>query len=81
MDEMAGNSLEVTNGKKKFLCMSTRGMNPLRRILRSLTVAYNSLTEDQKRFIEQYAEIVHSDLTYIERVGGGSARCMLSELF
>ena len=44
--------------------------------------AFNALTEDQKNQLSiYYKEIIHSDLTTIEKYGGGSARCMLNELF
>lgn len=32
-------------------------------------------------WMKQYAHIVSADLTTIENVGGGSARCMVAELF
>ncbi|HAI81118.1 MAG TPA: amidinotransferase, partial [Chryseobacterium sp.] len=31
--------------------------------------------------IEKYCEIIYSDLNTIETNGGGSARCMLAEVF
>ncbi len=35
----------------------------------------------QKRFIEKYYDIVDIDIPTIEKIGGGSVRCMLLELF
>ena len=35
----------------------------------------------QKRFIEKYYDIVDINITTIEKIGGGSVRCMLLELF
>ena len=35
----------------------------------------------QKRFIEKYYDIVDINIPTIERIGGGSVRCMLLELF
>ncbi len=43
--------------------------------------AFNSLTKDQLNFIEKYHSIIHSDLKTIETLGGGSARCMLAEIY
>ena len=43
--------------------------------------AYNSLTQDQINRIEKYGPIIHSPLPTIETCGGGSARCMMAEVF
>ena len=45
------------------------------------SAAYNSLNEIQKKNILYYNEIIHSDLSTIETLGGGSARCMIAENF
>ena len=45
------------------------------------TSAYNCLESDQKEMIETHHSILHSDLTTIETLGGGSARCMLAEIY
>lgn len=68
MNAFAGNMLQVENDKgKTFLVMSSQ--------------AYNSLTTKQITEIEQYTEILHSPLYTIEKYGGGSARCMMAEVF
>lgn len=68
MHQFAGNMLQVKNKEgKTFLVMSK--------------AAYDSLTSGQIQAIEQYSEIIYSDLSTIEENGGGSARCMLAELF
>lgn len=68
MQQFAGNMLQVENNEgKKFLVMSQS--------------AYHSLTEEQIKQIEKYSEIIYSDLATIETNGGGSARCMLAEVF
>ena len=68
MQNFAGNMLQVNNQKgEKFLVMSE--------------TAYRSLTEEQIQRIEKYNEIIYSDLNVIETNGGGSARCMLAEIF
>lgn len=64
----AGNMLEVTNTEgKPLLVMSTS--------------AFEALTKQQIERIEKYSEIVHSSLDTIEACGGGSARCMMAEVF
>ena len=68
MQQFAGNMLQVQNAEgKKFLVMSQS--------------AYQSLTQEQISNIEKYSEIIYSDLETIETNGGGSARCMLAEVF
>ena len=67
--DFCGNSLEARNDSNEyFLIMSSR--------------AFNALNGDQKEKLSKYyKKIIHSDLTTIEEYGGGSARCMLNELF
>lgn len=68
MQNFAGNMLQVQNNSgQKFLVMSES--------------AYKSLNRDQVSAIEKYCEIIYSDLEVIETNGGGSARCMLAEVF
>lgn len=68
MQRFAGNMLQVNNKEgQKFLVMSE--------------TAYQSLSPDQIFAIEKYCEIIYSDLNTIEVNGGGSARCMLAEVF
>lgn len=68
MNNFAGNMLQVSNeGGKKFLVMSS--------------AAYNSLTQKQISDINNYNEIIHIPLNTIEFNGGGSARCMIAEIF
>ncbi len=43
--------------------------------------AENTFTTDQKNVIKRYSKIVSSPLQTIEQAGGGSARCMLAEIF
>ncbi|SEH56619.1 citrulline utilization hydrolase CtlX [Epilithonimonas hominis] len=68
MQNFAGNMLQVQNKSgEKFLVMSQS--------------AYKSLNRDQVSAIEKYCEIIYSNLEVIETNGGGSARCMLAEIF
>ncbi|MDO4770298.1 citrulline utilization hydrolase CtlX [Porphyromonas sp.] len=43
--------------------------------------AYDSLTQDQIRQIESHARILAPSLLTIETLGGGSARCMMGEIY
>lgn len=68
MQNFAGNMLQLQNQSgEKFLVMSQS--------------AYKSLNPEQISAIEKYCEIIYSDLEVIETNGGGSARCMLAEVF
>jgi len=68
MNNFAGNMLQV-KGKddKRYLVMSNS--------------AHQSLTKAQIQKIEQHCEIISSSLDTIEACGGGSARCMMAEVF
>ena len=68
MHQFAGNMLQLKgSNNKKYLVMSE--------------TAHKSLTVTQIRSIEKYCEILSSDLNTIETCGGGSARCMMAEVF
>jgi len=46
------------------------------------STAYEALNQTQlDKLLSSYKEIIHSDIPTIEKYGGGSARCMLTELF
>lgn len=68
MHHFAGNMLQVIGkDEKRFMVMSS--------------AAYNSLRKDQIIAIEKHCAIIHSSLDTIETCGGGSARCMMAEVF
>ena len=68
MNQFAGNMLQVENKTgQRYLVMSSQ--------------AYNALTSRQIQELESFNPIIHSDLTTIETNGGGSARCMMAEVF
>lgn len=68
VNNFAGNMLQVVGAdEKQYLVMSS--------------AAYNSLSKDQVSKIERHCDILHSNLETIERLGGGSARCMMAEVF
>lgn len=63
-----GNILEVRNRKNQsFIVMSE--------------TARKGFSRDQLEFLSRYGEILSFDLSCIETVGGGSARCMMAEIF
>ena len=45
------------------------------------TAAYDSLNPSQLKIIKNHTDIIHSDIKTIENNGGGSARCMIAEIF
>lgn len=68
VNNFAGNMLQVLGANdEKYLVMSTQ--------------AFNSLTDGQIKTLEKHAKILHSSLDTIEACGGGSARCMMAEVF
>lgn len=68
LNNFAGNMLQVNgSNNKSYLVMSTS--------------ARQALTKDQVAKIEKHTEILSSSLDTIEACGGGSARCMMAEIF
>ncbi len=69
---------QVTKFAGNMLQVKTVEGNPV--IVMSLA-AYNSLTPDQIRTLQKHGDLLFSDLETIETCGGGSARCMMAEVF
>lgn len=68
LNNFAGNMLQVTGSNDKtYLVMSAS--------------AHQTLTKEQIAKIEKHTEILSSSLDTIEACGGGSARCMMAEVF
>ena len=68
MTNFAGNMLQVLGANdERFLVMSNS--------------ALSSLTKQQINTIEKHCNIISSSLDTIEACGGGSARCMMAEVF
>ncbi len=67
VNHFAGNILQVTTKDKKYIVMST--------------TALKSLSEAQIKIIEKHGEIISSNVSTIEDYGGGSVRCMLTEVY
>jgi len=68
VNAFAGNMLQVIGAKDlPYLVMSSS--------------AYSCLSKEQLRKIEKHCAILHGDISTIETLGGGSARCMMAEVF
>lgn len=68
MNAFAGNMLQVSNrAGETILVMSSQ--------------AYNALTTSQIETLKKHTKLLHSPLETIETYGGGSARCMMAEVF
>lgn len=67
INQFAGNMLTLEGAKGPLLVMSS--------------AAYQSLDFAQISELEKHAQLIYSPLPTIELCGGGSARCMLAELF
>ncbi|MEO9476130.1 MAG: arginine deiminase-related protein [Cyclobacteriaceae bacterium] len=67
-NQFAGNMLQVMNKDgEKFVVLSH--------------AAYSSLSDEQLKRLAVHGTLIHPDLSTIEKYGGGSARCMLAEIF
>ncbi len=68
LNQFAGNLLQVENNKgENFLIGSAR--------------AFGSLRNDQRDLLASFNTLLEVSIPTIESVGGGSARCMLAEIF
>lgn len=64
----AGNMIELSNkSEERLLVMSEQ--------------AFRSLTQEQRLCLEKHARLLYAPLDVIESNGGGSARCMIAEIF
>jgi len=69
---------QVTNFAGNML--QVQGANNERILIMSQS-AYDCLTKDQINRIQKHCKIISSSLSTIETCGGGSARCMMAEVF
>jgi hypothetical protein len=68
MHAFAGNMLQVKNSKgEKFLVLSE--------------TAFDSLRKEQKNMLEAFSTLLPVSIPTIEKVEGGSVRCMMAEVF
>jgi hypothetical protein len=68
LNSFAGNMLQVKNVNGELLLVMS-------------SQAYESLTTGQIVTLQKHNQIIHSSLNTIETAGGGSARCMMAEVF
>ncbi len=68
LNHFAGNMLQVSDVNGELLLVMS-------------SQAYNSLTTVQVEMLQKHNRIIHSPLDTIETTGGGSARCMMAEVF
>ncbi|MCB0919854.1 MAG: amidinotransferase [Actinobacteria bacterium] len=68
IDHFAGNEIEVEGADQQRYTVMTQS-------------TFNVLSEDQKAVIKKSSELIVGEVQTIEDVGGGSVRCMISELF
>ncbi len=68
VEHFVGNMLQVMDTNNKPITVMSQA-------------AYDSLTPDQLQLLESEATLLSSDLNTIEACGGGSARCMMAEVF
>jgi hypothetical protein len=68
MHAFAGNMLQVKNSSgENFLVLSQ--------------AAFNALTKEQKLMLEAYSQLLPIPVPTIEKIEGGSVRCMMAEIF
>lgn len=68
MSQFAGNMLELRNDDNKHFLVISK-------------TAYDSLIPEQINRLNHYAEMLIVEIPTIEKVGGGSVRCMIAENF
>ncbi|MEO9020528.1 MAG: arginine deiminase-related protein [Ginsengibacter sp.] len=68
MNRFAGNMLALKNKENKKLLVLSQS-------------AFDSLLDHQKTTILTYCEMIPLNIKTIETIGGGSARCMIAEIF
>ncbi len=68
MNAFAGNMLQVRNSEGELLLVMS-------------SQAFGSLNKTQVSKLEKFSRIIHTPLDTIESYGGGSARCMMAEIF
>jgi hypothetical protein len=67
MSSFGANCIQLNGNKGPVLVMSSK--------------SYNSFTNNQLGIIQKNTEVIHSSLENIENNSGGSARCMIAEVF
>ncbi|PRY52650.1 hypothetical protein B0I27_105116 [Arcticibacter pallidicorallinus] len=68
MNHFSANILQIENVEGESLIVMSSG-------------AYKAMNEIQHSALTRYGRIIYSPLNTIERIGGGSARCMIAEIY
>ena len=68
MNRFAGNMLAVSNQNGKIFLVLSQS-------------AFDSLKKEQTSVLEKYCEMLPIPIPTIEKIGGGSSRCMITEIF
>lgn len=68
MNQFSGNMLEVKTTKNTSLLVMSQS-------------TFNALSKKQKEQLQRYCELLPMSIPTIETIGGGSARCMMAEVF
>ena len=68
LNHFAGNMLQLINEDGELLLIMS-------------TQAFKALTSSQIEILQEHNRIIHASLNTIETAGGGSARCMMAEIF
>ena len=68
MNHFAGNMLQLQNKKGDYILVMSN-------------TAFLSLSADQKSRLEKSTTLLPVSIPTIETIGGGSARCMIAEIF
>lgn len=83
LEETDKEIIEITEEQKEQFAgnmLQVLGKNDQRLVVMS-SAAFHSLNADQKQALSKHGKLVHSDIHTIEKLGGGSARCMMAEIF
>lgn len=68
MNSFAGNMLQIKNKNDKKITLLSK-------------TAFDSLRSEQKYIFNRHTHLLPVDISLIEKAGGGSVRCMITEIF
>ncbi|MEQ8626736.1 arginine deiminase-related protein [Ekhidna sp.] len=83
LEETDKEIIEITEEQKEQFAgnmLQVLGKDDQRLVVMS-SAAFHSLSDEQKAQLSKHGKLVHSDIHTIEKLGGGSARCMMAEIF
>ncbi|WP_424963858.1 citrulline utilization hydrolase CtlX [Ekhidna sp.] len=83
LEETDKEIIEITEEQKEQFAgnmLQVLGKDDQRLVVMS-SAAFHSLSNEQKARLSKHGKLVHSDIHTIEKLGGGSARCMMAEIF